>query len=424
MPQLSRFECPSISLALSRLLKRTQGVLWSAFILAVGVHLLGSLFGVSVQTEKIAKPLTTKFVKRTPRLTKPLEMKRHPQPKRRVMRRKMVSLKAKAERQHARVVVQTSQVVQSLAKPRVHITSSIVLAESSLEPAAMAEKIQGAKEADQKMDMSLEMLSIESLDTGQFHAMVIQNPHDKREIKGFFRLAGVYSHGMDRERKVRDFGVPNGAIRVLPNIVTAVNRYTDIKARLGRAYCLDSRELLKIPWALITSILVFTLPAAEADNLGKYLISGGFLFGDDDSITRGHDGDVGLRNMFQDALATVDRLYKRDWEYEQLPHSHAIYHCYFDFDGPPAGNDVIRGWWTVGGGHMNIHEPYELEGIHIDERMVGLMSNKDYTEHWLGTASDMQDNARQMQFTINTIIFALTQEGSITHQLMEGLRNW
>ena len=73
---------------------------------------------------------------------------------------------------------------------------------------------------------------------------------------------------------------------------------------------------------------------------------------------------------------------------------------------------------------MNIHEPYEMEGIFIDGRMVGLMSNKDYTEHWLGTAADMQDNARQMQFTVNTIIFALTQEGSITTQLMEGLRNW
>ena len=424
MPKTSRFECPSISLTLTRLLKRTQGVLWSALILAVVVHLSASLFAVTVQTEKVAKPLTTKFVKRAPRLTKPLEMKKRPQPKRRMMRRQMVSVKAKVDRQRTRSVIQTSQVMRSLAKPRVDITGSIALPVTGLEPKALAQHIQGRKEAEQKMDMSLEMLSIESLDTGQYHAMVIQNPHDKKEIRGFFHLAGVYSHGMDREQKVRNFGVPNGAIRVLPNIVIAVNKYTDIEARLGRAYCLDSRELLKIPWSLITCHIVFMLPAAEADNLGKYLISGGFLFGDDDSITRGHDGDVGLRNMFQDALATVDKLFKRDWEYEELPHNHAIYHCYFDFDGPPAGNDVIRGWWTVGGGHVNIHEPYELEGIFIDGRMVGLMSNKDYTEHWLGTASDMQDNARQMQFTVNTIIFALTREGSITRQLMVGLRNW
>jgi hypothetical protein len=272
--------------------------------------------------------------------------------------------------------------------------------------------------------MALEMLGIESLDTGQFHAVVIQNPHDKREIAGFFHLAGVYSHGMDREQQVRNFGVPNGAIRVLPNIVLAVNRYTDIKARLGKAYCLDSRELLRIPWALITSHLVFTLPAAEAENLGRYLLSGGFLFADDDSITRGHDGDVGLRNMFKDGLATADKLFGKDWGFEELPHSHALYHCYFDFDGPPAGNDVVRGWWTVAAGHVGIHEPYEMEGVHIDGRMVGLMSNKDYTEHWLGTAADVRQNTRQMQFTVNTIIFALTQEGSITHQLMAGMRNW
>jgi hypothetical protein len=32
------------------------------------------------------------------------------------------------------------------------------------------------------------------------------------------------------------------------------------------------------------------------------------------------------------------------------------------------------------------------------------------------------DNTRQLQFGVNLIVFALTQEGSITHRLMESVR--
>jgi len=33
-----------------------------------------------------------------------------------------------------------------------------------------------------------------------------------------------------------------------------------------------------------------------------------------------------------------------------------------------------------------------------------------------------QDNTRQHQFAVNTIIFALTQEGSTTHRLMDSIK--
>ena len=37
--------------------------------------------------------------------------------------------------------------------------------------------------------MSLELLDIETLDTGRYHAMVIQDPSDKRTIRGFIHIA-------------------------------------------------------------------------------------------------------------------------------------------------------------------------------------------------------------------------------------------
>ena len=50
---------------------------------------------------KPTRPLTTQIVKRQPRLTKPLELKRLPRPKRRRLHREMVALKARRSRQQA-----------------------------------------------------------------------------------------------------------------------------------------------------------------------------------------------------------------------------------------------------------------------------------------------------------------------------------
>ena len=39
------------------------------------------------------------------------------------------------------------------------------------------------KDVESRMDMSLEMVDIVALDTGKYHAMVVQDPYDKRSIK-------------------------------------------------------------------------------------------------------------------------------------------------------------------------------------------------------------------------------------------------
>ena len=78
----SRFDCPSVSLDLRSLLNRMQDALWTGLGFALVIHLgLSQLRGYG-QEQRAAKPFTTQFVKRQPRLTKPLEMKKRPRPKR------------------------------------------------------------------------------------------------------------------------------------------------------------------------------------------------------------------------------------------------------------------------------------------------------------------------------------------------------
>ena len=66
-------------------------------------------------------------------------------------------------------------------------------------PQAAAQEILGAYEDQDVVDMSLEMVDVRALDTGKYHAMVIQDPTDKRLIKGYFHLLLARPHSLSRQ---------------------------------------------------------------------------------------------------------------------------------------------------------------------------------------------------------------------------------
>ena len=58
--------------------------------------------------------------------------------------------------------------------------------------------------------------------------------------------------------------------------------------------------------------------------------------------------------------------------------------------------------------------------VTIDGRLVGIIETGDY-ERFVAGASGA-DGTRHKQFMVNTVIFALTQEGSITNRVMDAIR--
>ncbi len=416
---MGRFSSPSSLISLGSLAGEARRRFLLALFLALSAHLSVFLIRTEVGSKKVTRPLTTKFVKREPRLVKPLELRKLPRPKPRPMRRKPVAVKIKATRRDLSASSHPLKVLDSLVKPKADIFGKVRIVSADLELRLNSMEVIEEKEPEQKIDMSLEMLDIDALNTGKYHAMVIQDPRDKKKIKGYFRLSPVYPSSQWRERaflsSVSRGSIYNGAFRAIPNIVRAINRYTGIKAEMGPVIPLDSPELFKVPWAYITSHTFFELSDAEAKNLGRYFLAGGFMLADDDWANKGVSAsDMALRKMFKDALATVGVVYGRDWDFEKIPNDHPVYHCYFDFnDGPPTGHE----WW---GG--NLTGPYDyLEGIFVDDRLVGIMTNKDYVEIWGNFAGLDRQMERSLQMCINIIVFALTQEGSITHQVMQYL---
>ena len=418
----SRFDCPSASLSLRGLLRRARTALWVGLGLAVAMHFSLSQLGSFTEEKKTVKPLTTQFIKRKPRLTKPLEMKKRPRPKQRRIQRKMVSVEAQMGRKQRSTGIRLTQVMSSLARPKGTMDRFAQFQSITLEPQMMAQAIESTKETQHVVDMSLEMVDIEALDTGEYHAMVIQDPTDKRRIRGFFHMARAYPQSAaSAEGQVEwSYGTAMALPGAISNLVRGLNRYTEIRTDLITGFTLDSRELLNTPIVFIASHVPFELGASEATNLGHYLMKGGFLYTD----TLAHrclSNYRSERQMWKDALATQGIRYGVDWEYEPLSPKHPIYHCYFDFDRAPDGFNAIHGTAKV-----TLPNPQTIEAIIIDGRLWGILNMKNYMVPLLdvyyprpGAAN--RNYVRQLQFMINVVIFALTQEGSITNQVMDSV---
>ena len=417
----SRFTCPSSSLRMNALLGRARKGLGLALALAVGAHLsLTRLVAFETETQA-AKPLTTQFIKRQPRLTKPLEMKKHPRPKRRQVERQMVTAKAELKPGGTQARFQPTHLLGDLARPHVHVARMAGLVSVPMEPASAAEAVKGTKDVEQVIDMSLELLDIQALDTGKYHALVVQDPEDKTNISGFCHLAiaELPREAFDYPYTFEYYVLP-GFLR----IPAAINDYTDIKADILGRIRLDDAQLFKVPWLFLTAHLSFQLSPSELENLGKYLMSGGFAFADAADQDHAAYWRAGLRALLtslRDALETQGA----EAILQKLPNSHPVYHCYFDFDGPPIGSEA---WGQRYMPDLSRIIDY-LEGIEVDTRLVAVISRKHYTWVWtfcgpggLPSATNDWDDRPAFRFAVNTIIFALTQEGSITHRLMESVR--
>jgi hypothetical protein len=129
------------------------------------------------------------------------------------------------------------------------------------------------------------------------------------------------------------------------------------------------------------------------------------------------------------ALATQG-IPKSEWVAEPLPNDHPLFHCFFDFNGaPPGAQYLVDGtpdcpWYIMDA---------QLKAIVLQGRVTAMISEKWYTyawgaygirpsTNWTSRAYDKIDPTRVLQFGVNIVVFALTQEGSVTQRLMESVK--
>lgn len=130
-----------------------------------------------------------------------------------------------------------------------------------------------------------------------------------------------------------------------------------------------------------------TFTPSERQNLRRYLLSGGFLHVDD---------NYGLDEYFRPEL----RKLFPDHKLVELPYSHEIYHCFYDF---PSGLPKI---------HEHHGGPPHGYAIIHDGRVVLFYSyNTDINDGWEdpqvhNDPPDLQEQAFRMG--INIVVYALT----------------
>lgn len=255
-------------------------------------------------------------------------------------------------------------------------------------------------------------------EVGERRALLVQDPADRRDISGFFPLV------LARPRSVGVRGGRGGGESIWANLSEALGELANtmsadprVDARVAGSILFDNAALLGLPWAAapIPHDEAYVRPD-EADAMARYLRGGGFLFLENAWGLLWDDPDISgaCLRVAQDVMASAGMEQGRDWEYERLPQSHALYHCYYDFDTVPTGYDALM---CAARDDCVILD--HLEGITIEGRLWVLVSQKGYLLgiHDFSPGSYYEgrgDITPMLKLCANTVVFALTQEGGMT----------
>lgn len=392
-----RFDEYSGMINLDKLERETRKILLLGFLVAVSFHAaLGAYFIYHRSEVKVIKPVMTELVIRKPRMTKPFEFRKERIKKRiltkRIMEQRIlpssgIKLKYLPDLMigNVKTFEYTNELIIEGEDKYFYIPEKVIIDMSII------------RKPDNQISMKEEMMTIDDLDTGRFKAMVIQDPKNRKNIKGFIYIGNLWGTDFTPIMK-----------RSIPNLVDAVNKYTKINAKMDEHVYLDSKKLFKIPMVFIAAKDIFDVNEIELKNFGEYLRNGGFAVLDNANPTLSFaGGEASLRGMLKKSLGS-------DAKFIPIPNDHPLYHCFFDFDKAPRGSeldetiDVMRlrsGWEPV----------YYLEGIWLKNRLVAIYSDKGYSISW----ERDYDNEPQLKMGVNMIVFALTQTGGMAEKLME-----
>lgn len=393
--------------------RKVRRILFIAFILSTILHAIPFISNLRLPKKEVEvkrKPLSVKFIQRAPRLVKPLELAKRPTVVQRKLTRRIAQTPTRTLRSMRTATIHGGTALASLAPPTAKVDRAFSPQRLELGPEIIARGVENVKESKIK-ELDEDLLTVDAMDYGRFASFAVQNPDNKQDVKGFIYLALV-RYKTNR----RDFGGEpdwNTSPLALPNIAEYLNDHTGINAKFGGVFTLDSDDFIrkKIAFLFITGHYHFEYTDAEAKNLGRYLREGGFLLIDDSYYFKGGPFDITARTLVKKALG-------QDIVFERIPNDHRFYKCFFDFNGPPPGDDAVGSSDWKGGANERTYD--HLEAVYIDGRMAVLMSNKSLNNAWNADPHWRPEtggsNVRQLQFAVNIIVYVLTQPGGYTQQ--------
>ncbi|MEC8931868.1 MAG: DUF4159 domain-containing protein [Candidatus Latescibacterota bacterium] len=398
-----RFSVPSDGINRHRLLAETRRLVIAGLLISRGLVGGASIYFVMAPKEEEAPPpAIARIIIRKPRATKPFQLKRQ-RLRPRSMTKKVSALRPRLAMPTTRRLTGASMFgrVETID----YAVDTDVQIDLETGPIAFSTaRVTGTKEPETRIAMREELLDLDALDTGKYKGLIIQDPTDRRKVRGFVYLGTAWATDLEP--------VFASAAKAIPNLVDAVNIQTGITAKVDAHLFIDSQELFRTPFVYITAEEAFELTGREKENLGEYMRRGGFVFADNANATvEFSQAEASLRQIFRAALGAQG-------QFRPIPNSHPLYHTFYDFDGPPVGSELgtptDAEQWGVNYRILPQHS-YRLEGVFLGDRLVALYSDRGYVHKW----AENYGNEPQLRFGINVVVFALTQEGSIAQQQID-----
>ena len=308
--------------------------------------------------------------------------------------------------------------------------------------------LEGTRQGDDEIDLALELMDVQAMDTGRHRAMVVVNSKDRRNLKGFLYMSGIYSPSIERAEyseqaeniQVRWYHqMPRQMVerRMLQGLADKMTAQTQVRVEVRDAVRLDDPQLLQVPFVLMTVNTPFEFTDSEAANLGAYLTGGGFLFVDIVRMLwnnyRDDELDIpAVRSLIRASFQAVGYQEWKDWQFRRLEIAHSIYHCFYDINSLPRGMRDMH--FMVG--EYPPRTPNYLEGIMVGEQLVGVYSMRGYADFWAGIGRELVDwsltnnvsnhsslaSAEEplvYNLGVNLVVYALTREGSLTQQFVD-----
>ena len=393
---------------------RKNRKLQSCLALSLALHLL-VIFGIThrerVTQYPVLPPIMAKFTKRPPP-QRTLTRRQRPM-QRPLVRRPALQAAPVAAVRPAPTASRPLPVFKSspLRLPTAALPDRLVLPVPDfparhIGPQMRAGALAGTRQGAAEIDLSLELMDVRAMDTGQHRAMVVVDPNDRRQLKGFLYLSGIHSEALERadaravSERSEGWSRSIAERRMLQGLADKMSERTGVHTQVLDGIALDDPRLMQVPFLLLTVGGQVSFTQAEARNLGRYLTSGGFLYADivsqPVSLAGGYQHDLpALRDFIRQAFQQVDYVEHKEWSFVRLPPEHPLYHCFYDVDSLP------RGFWDIWFWYLDPRSessPDYLEGLEVDGRIVGVYSQKNYADLLAGEAERIRERDQVSNF--------------------------
>jgi len=237
------------------------------------------------------------------------------------------------------------------------------------------------------ISMTEEMISVDDMDHDRYKGILIIDPNDMSNVRGVLHLP---------------VGVLPFKAKQLKHLYNYVLRdFTGISLTLDTAIHLSSREIFKYPFLYMYIGEALDLKPLEKQTLKEYLVNGGFIFMEKNSLTE--ISPLTVRLLFKEIFGH-DRL-------KPLPSDHEVFHSYYDITKEALFSSIESY------DNYNAQPPGVLEGIYVGKRLALV-----YSEHKLGNKWDQlggNGTLSAIQMGVNIIVYALRQKGGNAVKLVD-----